>query len=650
MKETKESNRKATGILYPVAWFLIAISALHFFNKLSPVSQKIPYSDFLRDLDQNKIHAVVLNDHTLTGTRNSDKPGEGLSNFVTVMFEDPELVQRLQSKGVVFSREISDSGFYNILIWVIPILISYLIWSFVLKGAAKGMQGGLLSVTKSKVKTYMEKDIKTTFADVAGVTEAKTELAEVVQFLKEPDHYARLGGHIPKGVLLIGPPGTGKTLLARAIAGEANVPFFSINGSEFVELFVGVGAARVRDLFEQASKSAPCILFIDEIDALGKSRVGNRVSFSNNDEKEQTLNQLLAEMDGFDPREGVILLAATNRPEILDPALLRAGRFDRQILVNLPDQAGRAEILKVHLKKIKIDDKMDSGRIAALTPGFSGADLATVVNEAALVATRRNANFVTEDDFTQAIERIVAGLEQRKKIMNPIEKRQTAYHEMGHAAVALALGTDEKIYKVSIIPRGVGALGYTLRRPTEDRYIQNEDDLRAKIAILLGGRASEKAFFGKTSTSAADDLVKANDIAKAMVTRFAMSEQLGLTVYDTDHSPFLRMESGSNSPTGSSEATAQLIDQEVRSILDKAYVLAANVIEKSRDFIQAGVEELLVVETLNEEKILTLWNSQIQHASSITPCGSSKNAQSDEKSGHSGNRKPSILNHESRDP
>lgn len=649
MKEMKENKPTAMGTLFPVASFLIALSVLYAFNKVTPAPQKIPYSEFLQNLDQGKIHDVILTDQTLTGTRKIGTSDEGLSDFVTVMFEDSELVQKLQSKGVVFSREISNSGFYNILIWVIPLLISFLIWSFVLKGAAKGMQGGLLSVTKSKVKTYMEKDVKTTFADVAGVDEAKTELAEVVQFLKEPAHYARLGGHVPKGVLLIGPPGTGKTLLARAIAGEANVPFFSINGSEFVELFVGVGAARVRDLFEQASKSAPCILFIDEIDALGKSRVGNRVSLSNNDEKDQTLNQLLAEMDGFDPREGVILLAATNRPEILDPALLRAGRFDRQVLVNLPDQGGRAEILKVHLKKIKIDDKMDPGRIAALTPGFSGADLATVVNEAALVATRRNADFVTEDDFTQAIERIVAGLEQRKKIMNPIEKKQTAYHEMGHAAVALALGTDEKVHKISIIPRGVGALGYTLRRPTEDRYIQNEDDLMAKIAVLLGGRASEKAFFGKTSTSAADDLVKANDIAKAMVTRFAMSEQLGLAVYDSDHSPFLTMEFA-NSSTGSSEATAQLIDQEIRSILAKAYILAANAIEENRCFIQVGVEELLVVETLNEESILTLWNSQRQQPSSITSCILSKTAQSEEKSGHSGRKPAPVPNHESNDP
>lgn len=613
--EINDKRPNPKGILLPVAYFLLAVSILYAFGKFpsSSTPERIPYSEFLHYLDQSKIQEVVLNEHVLTGTRRIDKPEDGLLKFVTIVFDDPGLVQKLESKGVVFSREISNSGFLDIWIWVVPLLLSALLWSFFIRGASKGMQGGLLSVTKSKAKAYMERNIKTTFADVAGVDEAKVELAEVVQFLKEPAHYARLGGHIPKGVLLVGPPGTGKTLLARAIAGEANVPFFSINGSEFVELFVGVGAARVRDLFEQASKSAPCILFIDEIDALGKSRAGNHVSFSSNDEKEQTLNQLLAEMDGFDPREGVILLAATNRPEILDPALLRAGRFDRQVLVSLPDQAGRAEILKVHIKKIKIDDKFDPARIAALTPGFSGADLANVVNEAALFATRRDADFVAEDDFTQAIERIVAGLEQRKKIINPVEKNRTAYHEMGHATVALALGTDEKVHKVSIIPRGIGALGYTLRRPTEDRYIQNEDELLTKIAVLLGGRAAEKVFFNKASTAAVDDLVKANDLAKAMVTRFAMSAQLGLAVYDRDPSPFLRMESGIHSFAGSSEATAQLVDQEVRSILDKAYVLAVGAVEKNRAFIQAGAQELLAIETLNDDKILALWNSHAQH-------------------------------------
>jgi cell division protease FtsH len=469
------------------------------------------------------------------------------------------------------------------------------------------MQGGLLSFTKSKAKVYMEKAVKTTFADVAGIDEAKEELQEVVSFLREPQRYARLGGRIPKGVLLVGPPGTGKTLLARAIAGEANVPFFSINGSEFVEMFVGLGAARVRDLFEEAKKSAPCILFVDEIDALGKSRAIAGGSIGANDEKEQTLNQLLAEMDGFDPREGVILLAATNRPEILDPALLRAGRFDRQVLISLPDQRGRAEILKVHLQKIKADKNLDVGRVAALTPGFSGADLANIVNEAALVATRRGGDFVTEEDFSHAIERVVAGLEQKSRLISPEEKRRVAYHEIGHTTVALALGTSEKVHKVSIIPRGIGALGYTLRRPTEDRYLQDEDEILAKIAVLLAGRAAEKLIFGKVSTGAADDLSKATDLARAMVASYGMSERLGLAVYDIERPRFLSMMPGSESTRVVSEATARSIDQEVQRFLARAYELAQQAFNSNRDFVRIAAERLLAVETLDEAELSRLW-------------------------------------------
>ena len=453
----------------------------------------------------------------------------------------------------------------------------------------------------------MEKDVKTTFADVAGVDEAKGELREVVNFLKEPQRYAHLGGRIPKGVLLVGPPGTGKTLLARAIAGEADVPFFSINGSEFVEMFVGLGAARVRDLFEQTKTNAPCILFIDEIDALGKSRALGLGSLGANDEKEQTLNQLLAEMDGFNPQEGVILLAATNRPEILDPALLRAGRFDRQVLIGLPDQAGRAQILAVHLKRIKVDEKLDVAKVAALTPGFSGADLANVVNEAALVATRRDAECVAEADFTQAIERIVAGLEQ-KRLMIPSEKKRVAYHEIGHAAVALALGTTEKVHKVSIIPRGIGSLGYTLRRPTEDRHLLDEGELMAKIAVLLGGRVVEKMILGMVSTGAADDLAKATDLAILMVTSYGMSERLGLAVYEVSRPKYLASFPTAEGTRRTSEATSRTIDAEVRRILDAAYTMAMQVIKDHLQFVHAAAERLLVVETLDETALLNLWS------------------------------------------
>jgi len=393
--------------------------------------KSIPYSEFLRELEAGRIDHVTLTENSLTGAFKKTKVDELSERFITVPFDDPTLVQKLYDKGVTSRRIISSSAFSTIISWVIGVLAFYLIWGFILKRVTGGMQGGLLSLTKSKVKVFMEKEVSTTFADVAGVDEAKEDLREVVNFLKEPQRFARLGGRIPKGVLLVGPPGTGKTLLARAIAGEANVPFFSINGSEFVEMFVGLGAARVRDLFEQTKASAPCILFIDEIDALGKSRALALGGFGANDEKEQTLNQLLAEMDGFDTREGVILLAATNRPEILDPALLRAGRFDRQVLIGLPDQAGRSQILAVHVKKIKIDAAVEIAKVAALTPGFSGADLANLVNEAALVATRRGGDSVTEVDFTKAVERIVAGLEQ-KRLINPEEKQRVAYHEMGH--------------------------------------------------------------------------------------------------------------------------------------------------------------------------------------------------------------------------
>jgi cell division protease FtsH len=450
----------------------------------------------------------------------------------------------------------------------------------------------------------METDVKVTFDDVAGVDEAKLELQEVVAFLKNPEIYGRLGGRVPKGVLLVGPPGTGKTLLARAVAGEAGVPFFSINGSEFVEMFVGVGAARVRDLFDQARKKAPAIIFIDELDALGRARGLSPISGGGHDEKEQTLNQLLAEMDGFDPSTRLILLSATNRPEILDPALLRAGRFDRQVLVDRPDKAGRVAILNIHLKKIRLAADINPEVLASLTPGFTGADLANLANEAALLATRRGGEAVTMEDFNNAIERIIAGLEKKNRLLNPLERKIVAHHEMGHALVSLSLGGVEKVHKVSIIPRGIGSLGYTIQRPTEERYLMTREELENKMAVLLGGRAAESLIFEHLSTGAADDLSKATDIARSMVTRYGMEEKLGHVTYDTEPRSFLDVQ---QRPTmlerQYSEDTAREIDCAVREILDAAYAKASEILTRRRGDLEKGAAALLDKETLTEEEL-----------------------------------------------
>jgi cell division protease FtsH len=460
----------------------------------------------------------------------------------------------------------------------------------------------------------MEKDTRVTFADVAGVDEAKVELQEIVDFLKDRDRYGRLGARAPKGILLVGPPGTGKTLLARAVAGEAGVPFFSINGSEFVELFVGVGAARVRDLFEQARQQAPAIIFIDELDALGRVRGVSPVG--GQDEKEQTLNQLLAELDGFDPTTGLILLAATNRPEILDPALLRAGRFDRQVLVDRPDKVGRVQILDVHLKKIRLAADIDREQIAELTPGFSGADLANLVNEAALLATRRNAEAVTIADFTEAVERIVAGLEKRNRLLNARERRIVAYHEMGHALVAMALTGVDPVHKVSIIPRGIGSLGYTIQRPTEDRFLMTREELENKLTVLLAGRAAEHLAFGHLSTGAADDLAKATDIARSMVTRYGMDESLGHATYETERPTFLGMPS-LGEPRNLSEDTTRRIDSATRLIVNGAFERAQRLLEEHRGVLEAGAKQLLEQETLDQTDLQAL-KSQLSLAAART--------------------------------
>ncbi|MGH6953240.1 MAG: ATP-dependent zinc metalloprotease FtsH, partial [Alphaproteobacteria bacterium] len=491
--------------------------------------------------------------------------------------------------------------------WIVPVLLFFGLWMFLFRNIAERQGlGGFMAIGKSKAKIYVEKDTKVTFDDVAGVEEAKDELKEVVAFLRDPRQYGRLGARIPKGVLLVGPPGTGKTLLARAVAGEAAVPFFSISGSEFVEMFVGVGAARVRDLFEQARKMAPAIIFIDELDALGRARGAFPLS-GGHDEKEHTLNQLLAELDGFDPSEGLILLAATNRPEILDPALLRAGRFDRQVLVDRPDKVGRVQILKVHLKKPRLAPDVSEEQIAALTPGFSGADLANLVNEAALLATRRGAEAVAMADFTAAIERIVAGLEKKNRLLNPLERKVVAYHEMGHALVALSLPGTDTVHKVSIIPRGIGSLGYTIQRPTEDRYLMNQEELENKMAVLLGGRAAETIVFGNLSTGAADDLAKVTDIARSMVTRFGMVEKLGQVTYENEPRRFLDFPTmPSFEQRQYSEETAREIDCAVREIIAAAFDKATGVLKRKREVLERAAQVLLEKETLNEPELRAL--------------------------------------------
>ena len=480
----------------------------------------------------------------------------------------------------------------------------YLFWMFLSRRMAGGQGlGGLMSIGKSRAKVYVEKDTKVTFADVAGVEEAKFELQEVVSFLKDPKSYGRLGAHVPKGILLVGPPGTGKTLLARAVAGEAGVAFFSISGSEFVEMFVGVGAARVRDLFEQARKAAPCIIFIDELDALGRSRSPG--AFGGYDEKEQTLNQLLAELDGFDPSAGVILLAATNRPEILDPALLRAGRFDRQVLVDRPDKSGRVAILKVHIRKIRVGGDVDLDKVAALTTGFTGADLANLINEAAIAATRRNAEEVSFGDFTVAIERIVAGIEKKSRVLSKQERRRVAYHEMGHALVAASLPGVDPVQKVSIIPRGVGALGYTMQRPTEDRFLLAASELRNRIAVLMGGRASEQLIFdGDVSTGAADDLQRATEIAVEMVTKYGMDATVGQRTYAPRPQTFLP--AVQDTVVSAAEATGREIDLAVRDLIEAGGACARAILEKRRGDLDAGVELLIARETLTAEEFAPL--------------------------------------------
>jgi cell division protease FtsH len=574
-----------------------------------PQVEVIPYSEFEQLLKANEIKEVSIRQNYLEGKLQQALP-DGGERFLTTRV-DPQLADRLSQAGVKFTGVIESTWLSTLLSWVLPVLVFFAIWKFFFRRIAeKQGLGGMMSIGKSKAKVYVEKDIQVTFDDVAGVDEAKDELKEIVAFLKNPTDYGRLGARIPKGVMLVGPPGTGKTLLARAVAGEAGVPFFSISGSEFVEMFVGVGAARVRDLFEQASKAAPCIIFIDELDAMGRARsIG---PYGGHDEKEQTLNQLLSELDGFDSQQGVVILAATNRPEILDPALLRAGRFDRQLLVDRPDKAGRVDILKVHLKKVRLATDVVPEQVAALTPGFSGADLANIINEAALLATRRDASDVTMEDFNNAIERIVAGLEKRNRLLNPHERQVVAHHEMGHALVARALPGSDPVHKVSIIPRGIGALGYTIQRPTEDRFLMSRAELENKMAVLMGGRAAEILIFGEVTTGAADDLVKVSDIARSMVTRYGMSDKLGQMTYEEQRQSFLGETQFTAQERQYSEDTAREIDCAVRELTETARHKALHILQTYRKQLEEGAVCLLEKETLLEDELPKLELSKLE--------------------------------------
>ena len=592
-----DARKRQFMIWYVLAAFLGLLLFQQFWTSYTQV-ETIPYSQLETLLEQDKVAEVTVSADSVQGTLKEPLP-DGKREFFAVRV-DPQLAEKLAGHNVIVKGAASNGFIQVLLSWVIPIALFYLAWTFLFRRMAERQGlGGLMTVGKSRAKVYVETDTKVTFKDVAGVEEAKFELQELVAFLRDPKSYGRLGARVPKGVLLVGPPGTGKTLLAKAVAGEAAVPFFSISGSEFVEMFVGVGAARVRDLFEQARKAAPCIIFIDELDALGRSRAASPVGGL--DEKEQTLNQLLAELDGFDPSVGVILLAATNRPEILDPALLRAGRFDRQVVVDRPDRNGRLAILKVHVRKIQLAANVDLDAIAGLTTGFTGADIANLVNEAAIVATRRNATAVSLSDFTEAIERIVAGLEKKSRVLNQEERRRVAYHEMGHALVAATLPGVDPVHKVSIIPRGVGALGYTIQRPTEDRFLLGQSNLENRIAVLMGGRAAEQLVFdGEVSTGAADDLQRATEVALEMVTRFGMDEKVGQRTYTAVPQPFL------GGPTGehghAAEATNREIDVAVRDLLEKGFTRAKDILNRRRADLDAGAQLLLKRETVTAEE------------------------------------------------
>ncbi len=611
-----EIKEQQLSLWYFLVAFLILLTIQNFL--LTPHLENLSYSDFKVLLKAGKVDNLTLKQRVISGTLKKEgledilpkekieelqRISKGEHRFITVRVDDPSLIQELEAAKVRFAGQVESTWFSTILSWVIPAVIFFALWILLMK--RMGAASGIMEIGKSKAKVYMEKQTGVSFNDVAGVDEARAELMEVVEFLKNPQRYRRLGGKIPKGVLLVGAPGTGKTLMAKAVAGEAGVPFFSISGSEFVEMFVGVGAARVRDLFAQAEGKAPCIIFIDELDALGKVRGFNPVG--GHDEREQTLNQLLVEMDGFDTNKGVIIMAATNRPEILDPALLRPGRFDRHVALDRPDLKGREKILHVHSKAVKLSPKVDLSVIAARTPGFVGADLANLVNEAALLAARKGKDAVEMVDFDDAIDRIIAGLEKKTRVMNPKEKETVAYHEAGHAIIAESRPHVDRVSKISIIPRGVAALGYTQQLPTEDRYLLKRTELLDRLDVLLGGRVAEEIVFGDVSTGGQNDLQRATDSARHMVTQYGMSERLGLATFEEPRtSPFLNIPM----PQGQreySERTAQAIDEEIQKLLKESHARVNETLISKRSMMDSLAKLLLekeVVDRLTLDKLM----------------------------------------------
>jgi cell division protease FtsH len=594
------SKRK---IHFSVWYFIIALVVISWLQSQMQGAQvnKIPYSEFKEMVRGDRVESLVIEQDKIRGQIKDPKEGE--RSFVTVRVEDPDLVQLLDEKQIKYSGRLDSKWLEALLSWLLPMALLILFWGFLIRRMGGGPQG-VLSVGKARVKIFAEKEVGISFADVAGIDEAKAELEEIVEFLKTPEKFKRLGGRIPKGVLLVGAPGTGKTLLARAVAGEAGVPFYSMSGSEFVEMFVGVGAARVRDLFGQAKEHAPCIIFVDELDALGKARGLNPIG--GHDEREQTLNQLLVEMDGFDPNSGVILMAATNRPEILDPALLRPGRFDRIVAIDKPDVRGREAILKIHIKEVKLASDVELKKVAALTPGFVGADLANLVNEAALLAARRNLEEVTMAEFQEAIDRVIGGLEKKNRAMNPKEKEIVAYHEGGHALVAMSVSHADPVNKVSIIPRGIAALGYTQQLPTEDRYLMTRDELMDRVYVLLGGRVAEEIIFGDVSTGAQNDLQRATDITRSMVVEYGMSTRLGLLTYTRERRPLYLDIMGSAREREYSERTAQEIDDEMATLMEAAHQKVRSILTEKRAILERIAKILLEHEVLEGEELKRL--------------------------------------------
>jgi cell division protease FtsH len=595
--DRKDDQRK---VHFSIWYFIVALLVIMWFQTFLTEQQanRVSYSEFKELIRTGQVESVTIGQDSIRATLKD--PKQPNRTVTAVRVEDPDLVKDLEAQGIKFSGS-SDNKWLSVLIsWLLPLAIFFFFWSFLMRRMGGGPQG-VLSVGKAKVKIYAEKEVGVTFDDVAGIDEAKAELEEVVGFLRDPGKFQKLGGKIPKGVLLLGAPGTGKTLLARAVAGEAGVPFFSMSGSEFVEMFVGVGAARVRDLFGQAKEHAPCIIFVDELDALGKARGLNPIG--GHDEREQTLNQLLVEMDGFDPRSAVIIMAATNRPEILDPALLRPGRFDRHVAIDKPDIRGREAILNVHAKGVKLGADVDLKRIAAMTPGFVGADLANLINEAALIAARRDREDVTMADFQEAADRIIGGLEKRNRAMNPREKEIVAYHESGHALVAMVLPNTDPVSKISIIPRGIAALGYTQQLPTEDRYLMTREELLARLKVLLGGRVSEEIIFGDISTGAQNDLQRATDIARRMIMEYGMSEKLGpLTYVSEPRSHHLDLGLGSREREFS-EKTAQQIDEEISGIIEETHQDVRKILTDQRNMLEKLAKILLEKESIEGEDL-----------------------------------------------